>query len=97
MPNHQRGVLLPTMSLLELSRIRTELKRWRIVRAVPPHPVQTNRHPATHRNFGYAPVPADRQAYVPMPPLDSSIGIIPTYVPICLPRVKRSGVPMINT
>src|SRR6516225_1404129 len=30
-------------------------------------------------------------------PLESSIGIIPTYVPICLPRANRSGVPMINT
>jgi hypothetical protein len=69
MPNHQRGVLLPTMSLLELSRVRTEFERRRILTAVPPHPVQTNRHPATHRNFGYAPVPAHRQAYVPTPPV----------------------------
>jgi hypothetical protein len=29
--------------------------------------------------------------------LDSSHGIMPTYVPICLPRSNRVGVPMINT
>jgi hypothetical protein len=32
-----------------------------------------------------------------LPPLESSLGIIPTYVPICLPRGNRVGVPMINT
>src|SRR4029077_5435841 len=32
-----------------------------------------------------------------LPPLESSHGIIPTYVPICLPRGNRAGVPMINT
>src|SRR5882724_7499417 len=32
-----------------------------------------------------------------LPPLESSLGIIPTYVPICLPQWNRSGVPIINT
>ena len=27
----------------------------------------------------------------------SSLGIIPTYLPICLPQWRRVGVPMINT
>src|ERR1700716_3573968 len=31
-----------------------------------------------------------------LPALESSLGIIPTYVPICLPRGNRSQVPMIN-
>ena len=32
-----------------------------------------------------------------LPALESSLGIIPTYVPICLPRGNRFGSPMINT
>src|SRR5882762_1356143 len=32
-----------------------------------------------------------------LPALESSLGIIPTYVPICSPQWNRSGVPMINT
>ena len=32
-----------------------------------------------------------------LPALESSLGIMPTYVPICFPRWKRSVVPMINT
>src|SRR6267143_4666831 len=28
-----------------------------------------------------------------LPALESSLGIIPTYVPICLPQWNRSGVP----
>jgi len=69
MPIHLPGVLLPTMPGIELSRVRTELKRWRIVTTIPPHPVQPNRHPATHRYFGNAPMPTHRQMYVPTPPV----------------------------
>src|SRR6266850_7153684 len=69
MPNQVHGVLLPTMSDTELSRVRTELERPRILTAIPPHPVQANRQPAPHRYLGNAPVPTHRQVHVPTSPL----------------------------
>jgi len=53
----------------ELSHVRTELERRRIRTSVPPHPVQPNRHPATHRHFGNALVPSHRQVQVATPPV----------------------------
>src|SRR5215469_7444133 len=70
MPNQLGDVLLHTMPpLAELSRVRTELERRRILTAVPPHPVQTNPQPATHRYFGYAPMPTHRQVHISTPPV----------------------------
>jgi len=67
---HVHGVLvLPTMPVSELSHVRTEFERRRIVTTIPPHPVQPNCHPATHRYLGNAPVPTHRQVYVPTPPV----------------------------
>jgi hypothetical protein len=87
---------------------------------IPPHPVQPNRQPASHRYFCNALVPTHRQVQVPTPPvrmnprrclrrvhqkkrnkelpwvlicpnrclpaLESSMGIIPTLMPIYLLR-----------
>src|SRR5215469_10465007 len=69
MPIQSPGVLLPTMPGSELSRVRTELERRRIVTSVPPHPVQANPQPAPHRHLGDAPVSTHRQMYVPTPPV----------------------------
>ena len=46
MPHHVDGVLLHAMSGTELSRVRTELERLRILTTIPPHPVQTDSQPA---------------------------------------------------
>src|SRR6266478_7874245 len=46
MPNQVDGVLLRTMSGIELSRVRTELHRRRILAAISPHPVQADSQPA---------------------------------------------------
>jgi hypothetical protein len=42
MPNPSDDVLIHAISGYELSRVRTELYRLRILAAVPPHPVQTH-------------------------------------------------------
>jgi len=54
MPNQADDVLLHTMSGTELSRVRTELHRRRILTTVPPHPVQADSQPAPHRYLGNA-------------------------------------------
>jgi hypothetical protein len=46
MPNRVDGVLVHIMFGTELSRVRTELHRWRILTAIPPHPVQADPQPA---------------------------------------------------
>jgi hypothetical protein len=69
MPHHWRGVLLPTMPDSELSRVRTELHRLRIL-TIPPHPVQPDRQPASHRYLGNALVPTHRQVYVATSPVE---------------------------
>src|ERR1700732_2173228 len=69
MPHLVHGVLLHAMSGTELSRIRTELQRLRILTTIPPHPVQPNRQPAPHRYLGNALVPTHRQVNVPTSPV----------------------------
>jgi hypothetical protein len=130
MPNQVHDVLLHAMSDTELSHVRTELERRRILTSIPPHPVQANPQLPPHRYLGNAFVSTHRQVHVPTSPLriasccrlgglhqqealqriallmcpsrclralESSLGIIPTYVPICLQQWNRFGVPMINT
>src|SRR5215469_6274110 len=58
MPIQVDGVLLPTLSGTELSRVRTELQRRRILTSVSPHPVQAHPQPASHRYLGNALVPS---------------------------------------
>jgi hypothetical protein len=69
MPNHSRGVLLRAMSGTELSHVRTELERRRILTTIPPHPVQANPQLPPHRDFGNAPAPTHRQVSVMTSPL----------------------------
>jgi len=69
MPHHVDGVLLHAMSGTELSRVRTELERLRILTTIPPHPVQTDSQPAPHRYLGDALVPPHRQVHVPTSPI----------------------------
>src|SRR5580698_3187142 len=68
MPIQVDGVLLRTMSGTELSRVRTELQRLRILTTIPPHPVQPDRQPAPHRYLGNALVSTHRQVNVPTSP-----------------------------
>jgi hypothetical protein len=51
MPNQVNNVLLHTMSGTELSHVRTELERLRILTSIPPHPVQANPQLPSHRYF----------------------------------------------
>src|SRR6266849_829468 len=69
MPNQVDVVLLHTMSGTELSHLRTELHRRRILAAISPHPVQADSQPAPHRHLGYAFVPSHRQVNVPTSPV----------------------------
>ena len=69
MPHQVHGVLLPTMSGSELSRVRSELERRRILTTIPPHPIQANCQPAAHRYLGNTLVPTHRQMYVATSPV----------------------------
>ena len=69
MPHQVDGVLLPTMDGSELSRVRTALTGLRILAAIPPHPIQLNRHPASHRYLGNALVSTHRQVNVATSPV----------------------------
>src|SRR6266478_3900405 len=69
MPIQVDGVLLHAMSGTELSRVRTELHRWRILAAISPHPVQADSQPAPHRYLGNTLVPSHRQVNVPTSPV----------------------------
>src|SRR6266481_5458940 len=57
------------MSGTELSHVRTELERRRILTTIPPHPVQANRQTPSHRHLGNALVPTHRQVQVPTSPV----------------------------
>jgi len=61
MPNHSDGALVHAMSGSELSRVRTELQRRRILTSIPPHP--------PHRYFGNALLPTHRQVHIPTSPV----------------------------
>ena len=61
-------LLLHAMGGFGLSRVRTELERWRIVTSVPPHPVQPSCHPPTHRYLGNALVSTHCQVNVATAP-----------------------------
>src|SRR5258707_10636993 len=69
MPNQVDDVLLHTMSGTELSRVRTELHRRRILTAISPHPVQADSQPAPHRYLGNAFVSTHRQVNVSTSPV----------------------------
>src|SRR5580692_2802161 len=50
-PNQFLGVLLHTMAISGLSRVRTELFPLLVIPSLVPHPVQTNRQLAGHRDL----------------------------------------------
>jgi hypothetical protein len=55
MPNQFLGVLLHTIGISGLSRVRTELFQLLVIPFLTPHPVQSNRQPSGHRNLGGLP------------------------------------------
>jgi hypothetical protein len=65
MPSQVHGALLYAISDSEMSRVRTEFYRLRLITAIPPHPAQPNRQPASHRYLGNAFVSTHRQVHVP--------------------------------
>src|SRR6266851_6759350 len=69
MPIHWGGVLVHAMPGTELSRVRTELDPLCIFPTVPPHPVQANCQPASHRYLGDALMSTHRQVDVPTSPV----------------------------
>jgi len=69
MPIQVDGVLLPTITGSELSRVRTEFKGWRVLAAIPPHPVQASSQPSSHRYLGNVPLPAHGQVSIAAPPV----------------------------
>src|SRR6202521_2674084 len=69
MPIHLLRRLLHTMSGTELSHVRTELERRRILTSIPPHPVQANPQLPPHRYLSNALVSTHRQVNIPASPL----------------------------
>jgi hypothetical protein len=51
-PNQYLGVLLHTMAIFGLSRVRTKLSKLLIIPFLAPHPVQANGQPAGHGYLG---------------------------------------------
>src|SRR4029453_5583790 len=84
MPIQVHGVLLPTITGSELSRVRNQLQRRRILPAIPPHPVQANSHPPSHRYLGNVPLPTHHQVSIAAAPVPvaTSRGLH------CLPQQK---------
>ena len=78
MPIQLVGVLLPTVSDSELSRVRTELEGRRVLAAIPPHPIQASSQPSSHRYLGNAPLPAYGQVSIAAPPVR-----VTTYGGLC--------------
>ena len=69
MPNQYRGVLLHTIGISGLSRVRTELLQLLVIPSLAPHPVQANRQPARQGDLGnVSPMPL-HQVKVFAPPL----------------------------
>ena len=57
MPTQYLGVLLHTMAISGLPRVRTELDPLLIIPSLAHHPVQTNCQPTRHGDLGDLPVP----------------------------------------
>jgi hypothetical protein len=55
MPNQLLGVLLHTIAISGLSRVRTELCKLPLVPSLTPHPVQSNRQATCHGDLGGLP------------------------------------------
>ena len=61
MPYQLLGVLLHTMAMSGLSRVRTELFQLLVIPSLAPHPVQTNRESTGHGDLGNLPSPPQGQ------------------------------------
>ena len=57
MPTQLLGVLLHTMAISGLPRVRTELHPLLIIPSLAHHPVQTNCQPTRHGDLGDLPSP----------------------------------------
>ena len=64
MPIQYLGVLLHTMAISGLSRVRTELDQLLIIPSLAHHPVQTNSQPPRHGDLGDLPSSAHHQVKV---------------------------------
>ena len=61
MPYQLLGVLLHTMAMSGLSRVRTELFQLLVIPSLAPHPVETNRESTGHGDLGNLPSPPHGQ------------------------------------
>ena len=68
MPTQFLGVLLHTMAISGLPRVRTELNPLLIIPSLAHHPVQTNGQPPRHGDLGDLPSPAHHQVKVSAAP-----------------------------
>ena len=64
MPNQLLGVLLHTMAISGLSRVRTELFQLLVIPSLTHHPEQPNRQPAGHGDLGDLPSPPHHQVKI---------------------------------
>src|ERR1022692_2976655 len=67
-PNQLLGVLLHTMAISGLSRVRTELAQLLVIPFFPHHPVQTNRELSRHGDLGDLASSPQRHVTVLTPP-----------------------------
>jgi len=61
MPNQLLGVLLHTIAMSGLSRVRTELFQLLVIPSLAPHPVHPNRQSAGHGDLGRLSPPSHHQ------------------------------------
>ena len=64
MPNQYCGVLLHTLGISGLPRVRTELNPLLIIPSLAQHPVQTNCQSARHSDLGNLPFPPHHQVKI---------------------------------
>src|ERR1700674_1882260 len=64
MPNQFLGVLLHTLAMSGLSRVRTEFFHLLVIPSLAPHPVHANRQSPRHRDLGNLSSPPHRQVEI---------------------------------
>src|ERR1700687_4948294 len=64
MPNQLLGVLLHTLAMSGLSRVRTEVFHLLVIAPLAPHPVHATRQSPPHRDLGNLPSPPHRQVEI---------------------------------
>src|SRR5271157_6068272 len=68
-PNQLLDVLLHTIAISGLSRVRTELSQLCVIPFLPHHPIEANRELSRHRHLGDLPASPQRHVTVLTPPL----------------------------